>query len=467
MNLMSVLPLPALGRRPDEIATSSAPSRTRLSPQRDARLDFWRALCLIDMILVHLIYDGVNFGPINKVVGEYTRFAAGGFVFVAGLSIGAIFLPRTLAPGGRRKTYLALWRRSFYILCINFAASLSFVALDMIRGMRADFPGLFPVIRNILTFREGGDLLLLYVIVVAASPFMLELLRRGLWWLLAAASLTLFYCGQSHPWLFSSPIHENFPVLLWQAVFTAGALFGGVLPKYTALSRRTKLILAITAWAISLLLWAGDFRSDFGWAYPVLPLAFVKTPLSNGEALRYFGLIFAIIFTTDLMWHRIATTRFVSFANTMGRRSLAVFVAHVWVYQLIGFSCWYHENLGAWQPHNWGAWQMLLAIPAIFACWAVARFLDWNQKRPALVLPNSRWIPIPLNTAAAALTVMIVAQLAPPIPATTITVTPVVVPGTSRTQAHWTDEDNEPETTPTDSPTWNGLPVADTDIIHA
>src|SRR5882724_11476770 len=82
---------------------------------RDFRLDFWRALCLIDMVLVHLVYDGVNFGPIQRVIGEYTRFAAGGFVFVAGLSIGAIFLPRTFAAGGRTKVYLSLWRRSAYI----------------------------------------------------------------------------------------------------------------------------------------------------------------------------------------------------------------------------------------------------------------------------------------------------------------------------------------------------------------
>jgi hypothetical protein len=455
---MSALLSPALVRCPDESKHSSQirPARA-LKPDRDARLDFWRSLCLIDMILVHLIYDGVNFGPIQKIIGEYTRFAAGGFVFVAGLSIGAIFLPRTLAPGGRRKTYLALWRRSFYILCINFAASLSFVALDMIRGMRADFPGLFPVIRNILTFREGGDLLLLYVIVVAASPFMLELLRRGLWWVLAAVSLALFYLGQSHPWLFSSPIHENFPVLLWQAVFTAGALFGGVLPKYTALSRRTKLILAITAWAISILLWAGDFRSDFGWRYPWLPLTFIKTPLSNGEALRYFGLIFAIIFTTDLLWNRIQNTRFVSFATTMGRRSLTVYVAHVWVYQLVGFFCWYHKS--------WGAWQMLLAIPAVTACWAMARFLDWNQKRPALIGSMSkRWIPIPLGSAVAALAVVIAAWIFPPIPST-ITI-PSIIPGTSRTQQHWTD-DQDQDSIPTDTQIWDARPLADTDIIHA
>jgi hypothetical protein len=214
-----------------------APFSTRSSTSaRDERLDFWRALCLIDMVLVHLIYDGVNFGVIQKTIGEYTRFAAGGFVFVAGLSIGAIFLPRTFANNGRKKVYLSLWRRAFYILCVHFAATLSFVSLDLIKGMRTDVPSIFSLIRDILFFREGGDLLPLYVVVVATSPLLLELIRRKLWWLAAAGSIALFTWGQNHPWLFSSPIHQNFPVILWQAIFTAGVLFGAVLPSYTKLA---------------------------------------------------------------------------------------------------------------------------------------------------------------------------------------------------------------------------------------
>src|SRR5947209_862340 len=81
-------PIPA--RRDD----ASAPLARATA--RDGRLDFWRALCLIDMVLVHLVYEGVNFGPLQRTIGDYTRFAAGGFVFVAGLGIGAIFLPRAM-----------------------------------------------------------------------------------------------------------------------------------------------------------------------------------------------------------------------------------------------------------------------------------------------------------------------------------------------------------------------------------
>ena len=372
--------------------------------RRDDRLDFWRALCLIDMVLVHLVYvAGVNFGIIQRTIGEYTRFAAGGFVFVAGMSIGAIFLPRTFADNGRKKVYFSLWRRAFYILCVHFAATLSFVSLDLITGMRTDAPSIPALLRDILLFREGGDLLPLYVIVVAASPVMLELLRRRLGLVLAVASLGLFAWGQNHPWMFSSPIHQNFPVILWQSIFTAGILFGVFLPRYTLLPRSWKITLACTTALLSVLLWAGDFRSDFGWLHPVLPFSFCKTPLSIGEALRYFGLIFTIIFASDLLWNRIAGSWPVTMIQTMGRRSLAVYVAHVWIVGMLA--------LLAWKTKSLGAWQMFLVVPAIAGMWFVARLLDWRDARAVVITQRSRWLPIPLSMAAGALACWIIGSM--------------------------------------------------------
>jgi hypothetical protein len=365
---------------------------------RDGRLDFWRALCLIDMVLVHLIYDGVNFGQgfMQKLIGEYTRFAAGGFVFVAGLSIGAIFLPRAMGKSGPRKVYFSLLRRALFILMVHFASALSFVSLDFIRGTRTEMPDLLPLLRDILLFREGGDLLPLYVIVLAAAPLMLELLRRRLWWLLALGSGLLFAWGQNHVWAFSSPLHQGFPVVLWQMMFAGGMLFGAALPSFGALSRRTRITLAVVATLLAILLWAGDYRSDFGWAWPNLPLVFCKTPLSFGEALRYFSLIFTIIFWTDLVWDRIAGSRLVAVVSPVGRKSLAVYVAHVWVVGLLAVFAWYHKEMGGWQ--------ILLAIPALLALWIVARMLEWKgtashpRAKPSLA---RRWLPIPLGIGAA------------------------------------------------------------------
>jgi hypothetical protein len=390
----------------------AAPTAVALaqSAARDARLDFWRALCLIDMVLVHLVYEGVNFGPISRTIAEYTRFAAGGFVFVAGLSIGAIFLPRALGDGGRSRVYPKLLRRSLYILCVHYAATLSFVALDLIRGMRTEAPPIFGLVRDIVLLREGGDLLPLYVILVAASVPMLEILRRrGGWLLLGAISVGLFAWGHHSPAALAFPMNQSFPVVLWQLMFTAGMLFGFVLPRYSALTRRVKMAMAVGAWSLSLLLWAGDFRSDFGWSFPSLPLVFCKTPLTTGEALRYFGLIFVVIFSTDLLWEYIDSSRVVALANDIGRRSLGTYVAHAWLVGLLGIVA--HRTAAA------GAWQMLLAIPAVWAMWVVAQMLSWfdsTRRRRGDSARSTAWRMVPAAVTAALLVFVTVGRVMRP-----------------------------------------------------
>jgi hypothetical protein len=43
-------------------------------------------MCLVDMVLVHLVYEGVKMGRfLEPVLGEFTRFAAGGVVVLEGV----------------------------------------------------------------------------------------------------------------------------------------------------------------------------------------------------------------------------------------------------------------------------------------------------------------------------------------------------------------------------------------------
>jgi hypothetical protein len=371
---------------------------------RDLRLDFWRALCLLDMVLVHLAYEGVNFGPLSRTITDYTRFAAGGYVFLAGLGVGAIFLPRAAASNGRAKVYPSLLRRASYILFVHYVATLSFVALDLIRGMRTDVPPIYTLVFNIVLLREGGDLLPMYVILVAISPLMLEMLRRRFGWLpLATISIALATWGHRSDAALAFPMQQNFPVVLWQMMFVAGMLFGAVLPRYSAMTRRTKLLLAAMAGAMSLLLWASDYRADFGWSRPNLGLLFCKMPLSLGEALRYFGLIFTLIFTTDLMWARLGRSRVCAWCASVGRRSLGSYVAHAWIVGLLGMLAHRYAALGAWQ--------MLLAVPAIAALWGIAQVLGWLASPPSH--QRRRQLPrFALPGAAAALSLALVAGVA-------------------------------------------------------
>ena len=197
------------------------------SNARDHRLDFWRGMCLVDMVLVHLVYEGVKMGRfLEPVLGEFTRFAAGGFIFLAGLGITYIFLPKAREEHKRWGTYQSLWRRSLYLLFVHYAASLSFIFIYPLRDFSGAYPGPIEFVKNVLLFREGTDLLLFYVMMVGLSPAIVEVIRRGYGWVVAAASLVIFGVGQLRPYALSLPIQQNFPILLWQMIFVMGMQFG-------------------------------------------------------------------------------------------------------------------------------------------------------------------------------------------------------------------------------------------------
>ncbi|HSI35429.1 MAG: OpgC domain-containing protein [Phycisphaerae bacterium] len=364
--------LPRAFERPSR-ATSHKKSET----SRDYRLDFWRGLCLVDMVLVHLVSEGVKFGgALTAIIGEYARFAAGGFIFLAGLGVSYIFLKKARDPAKRRGTYAALWRRSLYLLFVHYAASLSFVMIYPLRDYGGAYPNFFEFAWRVLTFREGVDLLIFYVIMVALSPFMLEVMRRGYTWLLALASVGLFAWGQWHPDALSSviPIQKAFMVVLWQMIFVAGMIAGALLPWYDALATRAKGMITAAIWAIiGVVAYLAYTPSGWTWAYEHY-LYFAKTPLTTGEAIRYLAVVLAIITTTDLAWRVIADTRVVGFMTRLGRRSLAVYVAHIWVVALM-------VAVSLRMP--WlGNWQALLAIPAVALVYGWTLLLDALSEAP-------------------------------------------------------------------------------------
>jgi hypothetical protein len=353
------------------VSSAVAGSRLLNPSGRDFRLDFWRGLCLVDMVLVHLVYEGVKMGRIlQPTLGEFTRFAAGGFIFLAGLGVSYIFLPKAADEAKRWGAYSALWRRSLYLLFVHYAASLSFIFIYPLRDYAGVYPTPLEFVGQVLLFREGSDLLLFYVIMVALSPALIEVIRRGYWWAVALASLVVFGIGQYYPYALSLPIQQNFMVLLWQMIFVMGMLAGVALPKWDALALRSKLKWALAAGGVLALIEIAEF-TPLGWQ---IGLTFEKCPLSWGEAARYLALTVTIMMVTDLVWRWIAHSHPVGFLTRLGRRSLAVYVAHVWVVAMV---------LAVARRTEWlGAWQALLAAGAVGMLWVWTRVLDTLSEAP-------------------------------------------------------------------------------------
>jgi hypothetical protein len=324
------------------------------------------------MLLVHLVWNNVQFGSfLNNLLGSYTRFAAGGFIFISGLSIGVIFLPRAADPNRRNSAYKALWRRSAYVLCVNYLCAMVLIAMGIIWdwGKRGNFVQTLPLLRDIFLLREGGDLLPFYVIMIAISPLLMQALRRKWGWLaILLSSISVFIWGLWHPWFLAPAQHENFPPILWQAIFILGLLVGYAWPRYNALTNRAKSLLAAASWLLAACLFVMEYSYQWGMPQLSFGVAFVKVPLSTPEALRYLSIIIGIVTTTDVLWPYIAETSASAFVQTLGRKSLPVYALHLWVVKVMGFLA------VAWP--SMGAWQISMAFFSILILWLFALILD-------------------------------------------------------------------------------------------
>jgi len=369
------------------------------SSSREQRLDFWRGLCLIDMVLVHLYYESkVQFGDFfGRLLGDYTRFAAGGFIFVSGLSIGVIFWPRAKDDRKRKSTYKKLLRRSVYILFINYISGMVLISIDLLQNGMGSFTHILSRLRDLFFLREGGDLLPFYVLMIAVSPIVMQALRFKWGWLgVMISSISLFVWGLWHPWAFSPAQPQLFPPVLWQAIFMLGLLLGFAWPKYNALSFAWKAWLASVCWLITGILFVMEYGYQWDMKWLSFGTAFTKVPLSTPETLRYLSIIFAIITTTDLVWAKLGALAPSAFVQTLGKKSLPVYVVHLWIIQFATF-------LAA----RWtfmGNWQLLFAPVAILTLWLFALILDVTSQPktpvPAVATRPAIFGPEPMPGAA-------------------------------------------------------------------
>ncbi|HLL90627.1 MAG TPA: OpgC domain-containing protein [Tepidisphaeraceae bacterium] len=356
-------PLPLTGRRP-----------------RDERLDFWRGLCLMDMLLVHLIYGELPVSPlVGAWLGDYTRFAAGGFVAMAGLAVGVVYLPRAREPARRRAAYGALWRRAGWLLVVHCLLELAFLVLAPLEGRPVEDLPL--AVADVLMLRAGQDLLPFYVMMLLAAPALLEVLRRRAGWaLLLGGSVALHLWagreGGTHVWAWPLPHQSAFFPGLWQLMFVAGLLAGAGLPRYDTLSARAKLWVAAgsVAAALATSLWA--YSHDLGIDLRVEWLPFAKVPLTPMEAVRYLAVTAAIMTVSDLAWRRwLASSSACGEVCRMGRQSLALYVAQAWIV-LVCVKLAYRT--GATD----GA-ALLIGGAGVVALWGVAVAMEWWRPRRA------------------------------------------------------------------------------------
>jgi hypothetical protein len=219
---------------------------------------------------------------------------------------------------------------------------------------------------------------------------LLALLRRrdGFLWV-AGISVVLFRIGILHPNALLLSANPRFPILLWQMIFIAGLLSGAGFRRYDAMCRKAKAAIMIVGWAAFAVLFYSDYAPDFGWPPLNLGVIFNNRPLSLGEALRYLSITVGILTSIDLLWPLIGHNFVASFLSTLGRRSLFVYVAHLFIVTYAGWLC---DQVF----YSAGAWQMLMLIPAAGLLWLVAASSEWITA--ALARSSARRAPLPEPT---------------------------------------------------------------------
>ena len=180
-------------------------------------------------------------GPrLHSWLTEYLRFAAGGFVFMSGLTLAAVALGRMDRGMTPRGLWTWCWRRAFYILLMHYAATLGFYLLEPFKSVQHQFPPVIDVLAGVLLLRRGygTDLLPFYVIMLLVTPALVLMIRARLGALVLAGSAAVFWwASRGHNYEhFPLPLQEDFFVLLWQLMFAFGMVAGAWLPRYDRLS---------------------------------------------------------------------------------------------------------------------------------------------------------------------------------------------------------------------------------------
>lgn len=367
---------------------------------RDGRLDVLRGLCLINMVIVHLIEQGMVLPWLaNEVLMHWIRFAAGGFILTSGLCIGAIHYQKALDPLKRSRIYLSLLRRAGVVLLVHYFATFLSLVLVPLNGYREY--DTMTYIWDVLYFWTGYDLLLFYVVMLLVSPVLIECIRRSGVMTVGLASGCLFFLWYDNPYLPLYGIENHFPVIRWQAVFVCGVLIGCKLPAFDGLNRSLKIRWLAVSIGVALAIAGLSALERF--AQITLPwwLTVSKYPLSPLEVVRYLSLVIALGVGLDLVWNRVSGTRLVSVLQIIGVQSLLLWLVHVplvanlavfhWTVAIVGsiLAVWLAASIGIWLSRQWA--ESLVSLPRLpvtapfLGSLMIIAFLFHMQINPQLV----------------------------------------------------------------------------------
>ena len=309
--------------------------------QREWRIDLFRGLALV-MIFVNHIPDN----PLTAFTTAAYGFsdAAEGFVLMAGIAAGLVFL-RRLDAGGAPEVTARAWRRAFDLYAAHLLTVLLATAIVAYAAGVQDDPRLFgwlnlgPVFDDtaaalvgvVLLGHQPGylNILPMYVVFLLGLPVLLPLAAARPVALLAASALV--WAAANH-WSLNLPHYPNedgwfFNPLAWQFLFVIGLVIGTRVARGLPVVPRSNALLAA---AIAYLLLALVVSLDEALVWPALPLPWFtygldKTWLTLPRLLHALAL--ALVLARLPVAELVALLDRRGVLVLMGRNALPVFCA--------------------------------------------------------------------------------------------------------------------------------------------
>ena len=324
-----------------------APAHAPSGKPRDVRLDFFRGLAMLIIIIAHIPQN-----PWNAWIPARFGFSSGAemFVFCSGfasaLAFGSIFLKRGLAMGTARIAYriwqlywaqLALFLvvTALTLTAVKYApngAYLEFLSLDWFLANPGD--GLIAL----LTLRyipNLFDMLPMYIVILATIPVAMAMARISPL-LLGAASFGLWLVVQATGFNLSARPDSNlvwyFNPFAWQFLFYTGFAFGMGWLMPAPLRRPHAMLVAAIIVGASVPLTFSGFVDNFPTLDALRAQLIADTTPTGLHFMRYvhfLALAYLALSLIDPWRTTLASSTFAKPVIRIGQQTLAVFISSI------------------------------------------------------------------------------------------------------------------------------------------
>lgn len=375
------------------VPTPTPPTSVR---QRDPLIDLWRGIALIDMAWVHLASYPIGMPHEAAMwIGEYTRFAAGAFVVLSGLTVRRVFGPGLEAGGAKqRATVIRLLRRAVLLVFVGRLANIAFAALEG-PDLSLD-PERLEKMRALLFFEKSGvtgGLLVLYAMLLATTPLVERLRQRIGDMATLAVSIGIFFLAHALGEVAHWP-RWTFPTAHWQVMFFGGYLLSHHIDRVRRSDGviSTQWLAGITVAAAAILVIRNG--AAIGIDPALLPVwNFQKVPLQPAELAWYATSTAFVMSWSAWMYEgsRVVRDR-CGWIRRLGRWSLLVYVSHL----LLELPIIAYVTMADPSPFGRGLTLIWLTLLMSWTAGAAERFKQWDPAStsgPAFLAVMRRGIP--------------------------------------------------------------------------